>query len=94
VNLATFLIRYPEFGDGRAATDLIEQALDQASRAVSGDVWGSQLGDGRGLYAAHKLAVSPWGQQARLSDGFTSTYGKQFEKLQASIAPRMLVSRF
>lgn len=96
MTVVSFLARYPEFSEDRAPTDLVQDALDRAARAVSGEDWGSQLDDARGEYAAHLLAVSPWGQQARLSDpkSEATTYLRQFKKRQRSVHPAAFVSRY
>lgn len=76
--LASFIVDYPEFEEADAA--LVEGKLAMATRRVDAVAWGDQFDDGVGLLAAHLLAISPFGQMARMSatDG-TSTYLKSYE---------------
>jgi hypothetical protein len=73
---ASFKSRWPEFvpiEDARVEAVLAEAALETDAR-----VYGQSYDHAVGLLAAHKLAISPGGMQARLEskDGST-TYGKE-----------------
>lgn len=65
---AAFLELYAEF---RALYDedpgLIVAALARAERRIS-DSWEERRDDAVALTAAHQLALSPWGRNARLSE--------------------------
>lgn len=63
MNRGTFLQRFPEFAE---AGDLIDSALAQADREIS-DTVTTRRDDLVGLAAAHILATSPFGRDARLS---------------------------
>lgn len=86
-----FLARFPEFEP--APVSMIDSAIGEATRNVDSEVWGDKTDDGVRWKAAHLLAISPFGQQARLmsKDGST-TYGKHFAKLARSVTPGFRVA--
>ena len=59
-----FLTRFPEFS--KTDTTLVASALSDAAIVIDGAVWGQLAGQGHGYLTAHMLALSPFGQQARL----------------------------
>lgn len=64
MNLATFRVQFPEF---KAVADTFVQAhLDAAELEVDADVWGTKADQGIAYLAAHKMALSPMGQAAKL----------------------------
>lgn len=82
---AEFLVLFPEYAALAAednGTELIDGALARADRRVS-DSWGDRRDDVIGLTAAHMLALSPFGRNARLStaDG-TTTYGTELTAMK------------
>ena len=85
MNLAAFRSTFPEF---QSATDVMVQSrLDQAAARMDLAIWGTRYEEGHGLLAAHLLALSPYGQMARMvSKSGTSTYGDQFRELQTIVA--------
>ena len=86
-----FLARFPEFEP--ASKGMIDEAIAEAARNVVGGVWREKNDDGVRWLAAHLLAISPFGQQARLisKDGST-TYGKRFAELVRSVTPGFRVA--
>lgn len=86
-----FLARFPEFEP--ASKSMIEAALDEAERNVDAELFADKTDDAIRWKAAHLLAISPFGQQARLiaKDGST-TYGKQFWALARSVTPGFRVA--
>lgn len=82
--LAEFLVGFPEFGDADA--DLVEAKIASAALRVGVTVWGDQYADGVMHLAAHMLAISPYGQQARLAakDG-SSTYLVEYERMRQAV---------
>lgn len=80
-----FLIQWPEFSGTDAA--LVQAHLDAAALEIDPAIWGPKADQGQGYLAAHKLALSPFGQNARLvaKDGST-TYFKHFSRLQGMVA--------
>lgn len=91
LTLANFRIRYPEF-EGASDT-LVNSALDDAMKEVSEQAFGTASQQAGFVYAAMVLAISPFGQQARLSakDG-ESTYSVRWTKLSRAWlgGPRVL----
>lgn len=78
-----FLARFPEFkGAAASGTDLIAAMLNDAALQIDCSVAGTLAGVMHGYLTAHRLALSPFGQQARMltKDGST-TYGAHYEKL-------------
>lgn len=86
-----FLARFPEFEPASKA--MIESAIAEAGRNVDADIFDTKTDDAIRWKAAHLLAISPFGQQARLSskDGST-TYGKRFTELARSMTPGFRVA--
>ncbi len=64
VSVESFLVSHPEFTP--AGAELIQAKLDEAALEVDVALWGVRADTGIKLTAAHLLAVSPFGQQARL----------------------------
>lgn len=91
VKRADFLARFPEFEPASKA--MIEAALDEAVRNVDVEIFGSKTDDAVRWKTAHLLAVSPFGQQARLmsKDGST-TYEVRFWALAKSMTPGFRVA--
>lgn len=83
--LANFRVQFPEFA---SADDTLVQAwLDAAALEIDEDVWGDKAPQGHMYLAAHKLALSPYGQAARLAKSATdSTYNEHFTRLVGLIA--------
>jgi hypothetical protein len=78
--LSDFLARFPEFS--RTDTTLIASALNDAALVIDPSVWGSFAGQGHGYLCAHRLALSPFGQQARLvTKSGSTTYWEHYEAL-------------
>ncbi|MCK6585954.1 MAG: DUF4054 domain-containing protein [Polyangiaceae bacterium] len=82
---ATFRARFPEFNTADDA--YVDAKLAEALLQIDASVWGTKADLGQGYLAAHLLAVSPFGQQARLSskEGET-TYHKVWASLRNSVA--------
>lgn len=82
---AAFLVRFPEFGP--ADTDfpgMVDATLAEAALAI-GDQWGSKYDQVHGLETAHRLAISPFGKNAKLStDTGKTTYGEQLHKMRVA----------
>jgi hypothetical protein len=87
VNKTAFFIRFPEFEPADLEfSGMIDAALAEAELAVA-DSWGDKRPQVVGLEAAHRLAITPFGRNAKLSavDG-SSTYGKQLAKMRRAFA--------
>lgn len=85
LNLATFRVQFPEFNS--APDPLVQSRLDQAERRINSEVWGPKENDGHGMLTAHLLALSIFGQMAKLqSKTGETTYGVQFEAMEIEVA--------
>lgn len=75
---AQFIVRHAEFKP--APPDTVQMVLDMAASELSADEIGEPYDEAHGLLAAHKLALSPFGRNARMvrEDG-TTTYGDEFK---------------
>ncbi len=85
IDLARFRVRFPEF---KFVTDALVQAvLDETTLEISAEVWGVKQDLGHGLLTAHRLAVSPAGQAARLvsAKGDTVYFG-EYQRLVIEVA--------
>ncbi len=83
MNLAAFRVQFPEFA---AAPDTLVQAfLDAAELQIDADVWLTLTDQGHGFLTAHKLALSPYGQAARLSKKGETTYYQHYQELRNSV---------
>lgn len=85
---ADFLVRFPEFG----ATDvenagLVDACLAEAILAINAEIWGAKFDQVHGLETAHRLAITPFGRNAKLSsEKGESTYGEQLRKMRLAAA--------
>lgn len=81
MDLATFRLEFTEFRT--IPDDQIQRALDRAEEAVDPVTFGDSYDLAHGNRAAHLLASSPMGQNARLqSDKAETTYGRAFREIQ------------
>lgn len=78
--IAAFRVRFPEF---RTADDSFVQAvLDAAAKELHPTELGYAYNEAHGLVTAHKLALSPFGQSARMvNEKGETTYAKLFDDL-------------
>lgn len=76
-----FRVRFPEFG--KLPDPTIADAILRASNQTAAGVWGNLADEAIGYLAAHMLALSPYGQQARLEvKGVpTTTYMMHWKRL-------------
>lgn len=90
---ATFRIVFPEFA--KTADARVDAFLGMAILECSEEAYGAQFATAVGYLAAHLIAQSPYGQNARSSDastGRTTIYQEHFERLQtmAGLGPRVI----
>lgn len=85
MDLATFRTLFPEFTN---APDVFVSAwLAETLPEIDPTIWGTDADSGHGLLTAHRMAVSPFGRNSRLSsEKGESTYGKQFAELETKRA--------
>lgn len=89
MDVASFRARFPEFRNAPDA--LVNDAIVRAEISCLADRWGELQDEGVGALAAHLLALSPYGQHARLSaDDTRTTYGERYEALRAEVAATWL----
>lgn len=96
VTAAAFVSRFPEFTDTNdVAPGAIEAALSTAATFVSSTRWGSRYEDAVMYKAAHLLAMSPMGENARLEKGSEkTTYGVVFDSMLRALPVRFLTPGF
>lgn len=83
-----FIERFPDFAPAPAAVVQIE--LANAHRMVSTAMFAEQADDAIGLLAAHRMALRPEGEFARLKtqDGRShSTYGDLYDEMVRHVVP-------
>lgn len=74
VTAAAFLQSYPEFASAYSSVPaMVDSALAAAMAMVSEYRWGAAYQRGVFLQAAHQLAMSPHGENTRLSSDKTSS---------------------
>jgi hypothetical protein len=71
LKLVTFRARFPEFANLPDATLL--DAIDRGAAQSDATIFGDLVDESTGYLAAHFLALSPYGQQARLVGANEST---------------------
>lgn len=85
VSVLQFKAEFPEFANTENA--LIQSRLTMATARVNSTVWGSRQNDGIKMLAAHLIALSPLGEQAKLKHENRGTiYGDQFEAMKSEVA--------
>lgn len=82
-----FLESYPEFAViDREEPTIVPAKLAEADGAVS-DEWGGKRDEIVGLETAHRLALSPFGRNAKLASSMgKSTYGEQLKQRRRAFA--------
>lgn len=94
MTVADFLARAPEFRTFKSeATNgeaRIQAALDAATRRTDSSVFGDDTDSAIFFLAAHLLASSPSGKDARLKgEGFVSLYLEERRRLESIYAPML-----
>ena len=79
-DIATFKVQFPEFA--LAGDPLLTAMLGSATLEHDATVWLSMTDQGIYYRMAHKLAISPYGNAAKLSTANgTSTYGATWQEM-------------
>lgn len=82
--LADFRTLYPEFQS--CSDTLVQAVLDESAIRIDAGIWGTWTDEGHGLLTAHKLALAPNGQMARLDTKTNeTTYGMRYDELRMSV---------
>lgn len=91
VDFDSFIGAFPEFR--RVEKGLVDAKLAEARLQVDASVWGSKADLGVSYLAAHLIALSPFGQHARLvpptakatREDVLTTYERQFEAMKRQV---------
>jgi hypothetical protein len=84
--LSDFRQRFPEFQN---APDLfVQAALDAAALEIDPCAWGAKADQGQAYLAAHKMALSPYGNGVRVLVGRdpVTTYWVHYDALVRQVA--------
>lgn len=85
VTVAAFVVQFPEFRN--ASTDLLQAHLDAAELEIDREVWETKGDQGQMYLAAHKLALSPFGNNAKLVPaGGITTYEIHYDRLVRQVS--------
>lgn len=92
VNYETFIEGFPEFAE--VEKPYVERKIAEATRQVDTAVWRDKADDGISYLAAHLLALSPFGQNARLvppnakatRDEALTTYEREYQRMVRMVA--------
>lgn len=81
-SISAFITKFPEFA--RAGTALVQAHLDAAALEIDTEIFATLADEAIYYLAAHRLALSPYGQTAKLvAEGKrTTTYQTHFRELQ------------
>jgi hypothetical protein len=86
-----FLRRFPEFRGCENA--FIDGFLAAAENEVDAEVWGNKASEGVMYLAAHKMAASPFGENARLATGAGSSYLEEYRRLVRIVSSGFRVTK-
>jgi len=90
VTLSAFRDMHPEFQNVPDA--LCQACLDEALASLNATRWGTMIDIGQRYLAAHRIALSPYGQGTRLvTSKETTTYGTHYEDLVRQISEGVAV---
>lgn len=87
-NYTSFVTQFPEFNG--VPQSMVQSWLDAAALEFNNRLWGIYLDQGIYLLAAHKLSISPFGNNARLQisekqTGTHTVYWDQYIKLVRTV---------
>lgn len=90
VTVAAFRVQFPEFTNTNA--DQLQAHLDAAELEIDREVWGAKGDQGQMYLAAHKLSLSPFGNNAELAaKGGETSYEIHYAALVRQIGEGILV---
>ena len=86
VTVEEFIVQFEEFQD--CPVDFLQAYLDDAETCIDRSVWGDKGDIGQKYLAAHNIALSPFGQNARLiaKGAKTTTYFSRYETVRNQVA--------
>lgn len=80
-----FIVQFPEFTN--SDVPLVEAMLAAAELEIDASMWGVKATQGKYYLAAHKLALSPFGNSAELvKTNVTTSYKVHYDSLVRQIA--------
>lgn len=89
--LEVFVVQFPEFADTNPAQ--VNVFLAAADLEIDRSVWGAKADQGQMYLAAHKLALSPFGNNAEMvlkkpNEGMhgETVYGSHYDALVAQVS--------
>jgi hypothetical protein len=89
ISVADFVAYFPEFkGDGSVTTNArLQSYINHAVLRTPSDVWGDLVDQGVLYLAAHLLAISPYGINAKLGNAAgNSVYGVERSRLNRTVS--------
>lgn len=93
IDNASFVAAYPEFDEiNDLAPASITSALTRAQAFCSAAVWGDRYEAGVFVKAAHLLAMTPFGENARIAGSNATAYGETFKEMVRALPMRIIVS--
>lgn len=93
INSTDFLATYPEFEEIFAVRpNVITAQLRTAQAFCSERLWGDRYAAGVYCKAAHLIAMTPFGENARLKGGVSTTYQAVFKEMVSALPVRVAVA--
>lgn len=91
MDLSSFRARYPEFRT--AADGLVQAVLDEVATEIDATVYRDKYDVAHGMKTAQRLARSPFGKNARLSqDDGSTTWDADIRRIDSQVSARMIVT--
>lgn len=85
VTRASFIVMFPEFSNSNV--EMVEAHLASAALEIDSEVWGDKADVGTMYLAAHRLSLSPYGNNAEMvSKGGVTTYQVHYQALQRQVS--------
>lgn len=93
VSAAGFVEKFKEFDEiNTELPETVARALTAAQAYCSAAVWGDRYEDGVYCKAAHLLALTGFGENARIKGTTKTIYGQQFQEMLTALPLRLMVS--
>lgn len=93
ITSADFVATYPEFDEiNDVAPASVSKALLRAQAFCSASIWVDRYEAGVFAKAAHLLAMTPFGENARIDAKQVTAYGVVFDEMVRALPIRLMVS--
>lgn len=93
ITATDFVSSYKEFEEiNELAPETVAAALLRAQAFCSASVWGDRYEAGVFCKTAHLLAMSPFGENARIAGKNETAYGEVFKEMLRALPIRLMVS--